>query len=82
MHISHVDSRGAIRVFYTYFYNHARRLRLEKLLYLEPSIIASRSRSPNGFLNHIWIQVAVLLLELPSDEGCGIETAVTRQFQK
>jgi hypothetical protein len=31
------------RVFYTYFYNHAHRLRLEKLLYLE------LSRSPNGF---------------------------------
>jgi hypothetical protein len=30
-------------VFYTYFYNHARRLRLEKILYLE------LSRSPNGF---------------------------------
>jgi hypothetical protein len=29
--------------YYTYFYNHARRLRLEKLLYLE------LSRSPNGF---------------------------------
>jgi hypothetical protein len=32
------------RVFCTYFYNHARRLRLEKLLYLE------LSRSPSGFL--------------------------------
>jgi hypothetical protein len=30
-------------VFYAYFYNHAHRLRLEKLLYLE------LSRSPNGF---------------------------------
>ena len=33
------DPRGI----YTYFYNHAYRPRLEKLLYLEPS------RSPNGF---------------------------------
>jgi hypothetical protein len=30
-------------VFYTYFYNHARRLRLGKLLYLE------LSRNPNGY---------------------------------
>jgi hypothetical protein len=30
-------------VFYAYFYNHARRPRLEKLLHLE------LSRSPNGF---------------------------------
>ena len=30
-------------LFYTYSYNHARRLRLEKLLYLE------LPRSPNGF---------------------------------
>jgi hypothetical protein len=30
-------------VFYTYFYNHVRRLRLEKLLYIE------LSRSPNGY---------------------------------
>jgi hypothetical protein len=34
-------------VFYTYFYNHAHRLRLEKLLYLE------LSRSPNGFFKVI-----------------------------
>jgi hypothetical protein len=32
-------------VFYTYFYNHARRHRLEKLLYIEQSI----SRSPSGY---------------------------------
>ena len=31
------------QLFYTYFYNHAHRLRLEKLLYLE------LPRSPNGF---------------------------------
>jgi hypothetical protein len=37
-------SRGAPGVFYAYFYNHARRLRLEKLLYL------GLSRSSNGFL--------------------------------
>jgi hypothetical protein len=38
-------SRGTPGVFYTYFYNHAHRLRLEKLLYLELS-----TRSTNGFL--------------------------------
>jgi hypothetical protein len=37
------DSSWTPGVFYTYFYNHARRLRLEKLLYLE------LSRSSNGF---------------------------------
>jgi hypothetical protein len=31
------------------FYNHAHRIRLEKLLYLE------LSRSPNGFLNRFWL---------------------------
>jgi hypothetical protein len=31
------------QLFYKYFYNHAHRLRLEKLLYLGPS------RSSNGF---------------------------------
>ena len=44
MYTSHRNSRGTPGVFYTYFYNHAHRLRLEKLLYLE------LSRSSNGFL--------------------------------
>jgi hypothetical protein len=42
-YISHRDSRGTIGVFYTYFYNHAHRLRPEKLLCIE------LSRSSNGF---------------------------------
>jgi hypothetical protein len=42
-YVSHVHSRGTPGVFYTNFYNHAHRPRLEKLLYLE------LSRSPNGF---------------------------------
>jgi hypothetical protein len=42
-YISPFHSRGTPGVFYTYFYNHAHRLRLEKILYLE------LSRSPNGF---------------------------------
>jgi hypothetical protein len=51
-----VKGRG-LEVFYTYFYNHARRLGLEKILYLEVS------RSPNGFVfNNFLIQVAVSLL--------------------
>jgi hypothetical protein len=45
--ISHPHSSWTPGVFYTYFYNHARRLRLEKLLYLE------LSRSPSGFLKVI-----------------------------
>jgi hypothetical protein len=40
--------------FHTYFYNRARRLRLEKLLYLGLSII----EAPTDFLNYLWIQVA------------------------
>jgi hypothetical protein len=41
-YISRRGSRGTIGVFYTYFSNHARRFRLEKLLYIE------LSRSSNG----------------------------------
>jgi hypothetical protein len=47
-------------VFYTYFYTHARRLRLKKLLDLELSIEVL-----TDFLNHSWIQVAVSLLKPP-----------------
>ena len=55
-------------VFYTYFYNHAHRLRLEKLLYLE------LSRSPNGF----FIFFKVLL-----DPGGGFDSEIAaRRFQK
>ena len=35
MHVSTVYSSSTPGVFCTYFYNHARRLRLEKLLYIE-----------------------------------------------
>jgi hypothetical protein len=52
--------RGILHIWLQpYFYNHARCLRLEKLLYLE------LSRSPNGFLKYIWIQVAVSELKRP-----------------
>jgi hypothetical protein len=44
IYISHLHSSPTPGVFYKCFYNHAHRLRLEKLLYLE------LSRSPNGFL--------------------------------
>jgi hypothetical protein len=37
------DEVSTPQLFYTYFYNHSHRLRLEKLLYIE------LSRSPNGF---------------------------------
>jgi hypothetical protein len=49
-------------VFYTYCYNHGRRLRLEKLLYLE------LSGSPNGFFEdsgHITLSVP-LFREAPA----------------
>ena len=39
---------------YTYVYNNARRLRLEKLLYLELFL-----EVPTDVLNHFWVQVAV-----------------------
>jgi hypothetical protein len=42
-HVSDLDLVSTPQLFYTYFYNHAHRLRLEKLLYIE------LSRSPNGF---------------------------------
>ena len=41
-HISDLDSRSTPQVFYTYFYNHAHRTRLEKLFQL------GLSRSFNG----------------------------------
>jgi hypothetical protein len=47
------------QLFYTYFYNHAHRLRLEKLFYLE------LSRSSNGFLKPL----------LDPDGGFTFETA-------
>ena len=62
-------------VFYAYSYNHAHRIRLEKLLYLEIY------RSPNGLFKHCRIQVAVSLLKPPKEVkrplhgGCGSETA-------
>jgi hypothetical protein len=62
-YISDLEKVWALQLFYTYFYNHAHRPRLEKLLYIE------LSRSSNGFLNHFWIQMTVLLLKPP------IETA-------
>jgi hypothetical protein len=49
------------RIFYTYFYNRARRLRLEKLLLLYLEL----SSSSNGRFNNFWIQVAVSLLKPP-----------------
>jgi hypothetical protein len=69
-HVSPPDSSWTPGVFYTYFYNHARRLRLEKLLCLK------LSRSPNGFFKvpYFWIQ----------DPGGGFrsKTAVTKPFRK
>jgi hypothetical protein len=64
--ISPVLSRGTPGVFYTYFYNHTRRLRLEKLLYLE------LSRSPGGYFRPL----------LDPGGGFRSETAVTKPFQK
>jgi hypothetical protein len=64
--ISGLDQASTPQLFYTYSYNHARRLRLEKLLYLE------LSRSSNGFKKPL----------LDPDGGFRSETAVTRRFRK
>jgi hypothetical protein len=74
-HVSPPLSSPTPGVFYTYFYNHAHRLRLEKLLHLELSI------SSNGFLKYFWIQVAVSLLK-PPRSGFRSKTAVTKPFRK
>jgi hypothetical protein len=65
-HISDIDKVCTPQLFYTYFYNHAHRLRLEKLSYLE------LSRSSNGFLKPL----------LDPDGGFTSETAVTQRFRK
>jgi hypothetical protein len=67
-HISPLISSSTPGVFYTYFYSHAHRLRLEKLLYLE------LSRSPKGFLKYFWIQVAVSEVKRPLRNRFGSET--------
>jgi hypothetical protein len=62
---SDIDLVLTPQLFYTYLYNQAHRLRLEKLLHLELS-----REVPTEFLNHFWIQVAVSFLKPP-------QTAVT-----
>ena len=61
---------------YTGSYNHARRLCLEKLLYLEPSII----EVPAGVLNHVWIQVVVSEVKRPSRNRFGSETVAAQIY--
>jgi hypothetical protein len=65
-YVSPLLSSWAPGVFYTYFYNHARHLRLENLLYLE------LSRSSNGFFKPL----------LEPGGGFKSETAVTKPFRK
>jgi hypothetical protein len=62
LHVSGLDLVWASQLFYTYFYNHAHRLRHEKLLHLEPS------RSSNGFFKPL----------LGPDDGFTSETAERR----
>jgi hypothetical protein len=64
---SPLNSISTPGVFYAYFYNHAYRLRLEKLLYLE------LSRSLSGFFK--------VLLD-PGGGFFRSETAVTKPFRK
>ena len=70
MHVNDNFLSWALGAFHTCFYNHARRLRLEKLLYI------GVSRSPNGFFKCFWIQVAVSLLK-PPHGGYRSKTAIT-----
>ena len=66
LHISDIEQVSTPQLFYTHFYNHAHSLRLEKLLYLEPS------RSPNGFFKPL----------LDPGGGFRSEMAVTKPFRK
>jgi hypothetical protein len=62
MHVSGFDQVPTPQLFYTCFYNHAHRLRREKLLYIE------LSRSSNGFFKPL----------LDPDDGFTSETAEQR----
>ena len=61
-YVSGLKQAWAPQLFYSCFYNHAHRLRLEKLLYLE------LSRGSNGFLKPL----------LDPDDGFASETAERR----
>jgi hypothetical protein len=56
---SDVDPFSTPQLFYTYFYNHAHRLRLEKLLCIE------LSRSSNGFFKPLLDRTAVSEVKRP-----------------
>jgi hypothetical protein len=62
VYVSDLGPFSTPQLFYTYFYNQAHRLRLEKLLYLE------LSRSSNGFFKPL----------LDQDDGFTSETAERR----
>ena len=78
------DSSWTFAVFYTCPYNHARRLRLEKLLYLEVP------RSPNGFFLstsgfrwrfRFWNRrMAVSEVKRPLRNRFGIETVTVQIY--
>jgi hypothetical protein len=70
LYISDLDRVSTPQLFYTYFYNHAHRLRLEKLLYLEPS------GSSNGFLKLLLDPDGGFTSE-PPNGGFRSETAIS-----
>jgi hypothetical protein len=77
MYVSPPHSSWTPGVFYTYFYKHAHRLRLEKLLYNRWNFL----EVPTDFFKYFWIQVAVSLLK-PPPGVLRSYTAVTKPFRK
>jgi hypothetical protein len=74
---SGLGSFSTPQLFYTCFYNHARRLRLEKLLYI------GLSRSANGFFKPLLDPGdGSLLILKPPHGGFRSETAVTWPSRK
>ena len=71
MYVSELHSSSTPGVFYTYFYNHGRLFRLEKLLYLE------LSKSPNRFFKPL-LDPGYVQQKSPS--GCNSYTTKANGF--
>jgi hypothetical protein len=73
-HVSGVDPFWAPLVFYTYFYNHARRLSRSPNGFFKRLWI-KLFRSSNVFFKPLWVQVAVSEVKRPLHGRFGSETA-------